>query len=92
MRSSPTAMKSSPSSPQLEKAHRTQQQRPRATKISQLLTKILVLYTSLIRASPMDKWVKNLLAMQETQETQIPSLCGEDLLKKEMATHSSILA
>ena len=47
---------------------------------------------SLIRASPMAKWVKNLLAMQETQETLIPSLCGEDLLEKEMATHSSILA
>ena len=40
----------------------------------------------------MAKWVKNLLAMQETQETLIPSLCGEDLLEKEMATHSSTLA
>ena len=47
---------------------------------------------SLIRASPMAKWVRNLLAMQETQETLIPSLCGEDLLEKERATHSSILA
>ena len=33
--------------------------------------------------------VKNLLAMQETQ---IRSLGWEDLLEKEMATHSSILA
>ena len=29
--------------------------------------------------------------MQETQETQIWSLCQEDLLEEEMATHSSIL-
>ena len=30
--------------------------------------------------------------MQETQETQIPSLGQEDPLEEEMATHSSILA
>ena len=30
--------------------------------------------------------------MQETQETQIPSLGREDPLEEEMATHSSILA
>ena len=30
--------------------------------------------------------------MQETVEMQVPSLGGEDLLEKEMATHSSILA
>ena len=29
--------------------------------------------------------------MQETQWTQLPLLGGEDLLEKEMATHSSIL-
>ena len=33
--------------------------------------------------------IKNLPAMQETQ---VQSLCQEDLRKKEMATHSSILA
>ena len=33
--------------------------------------------------------VRNLLAMQETQ---VPSLGGEDPLEKEMAPHSSILA
>ena len=33
--------------------------------------------------------VKNLPAVQETQ---VQSLCWEDLLEKEMATHSSILA
>ena len=33
--------------------------------------------------------VKNLPVMQETQ---VPSLDWEDLLEKEMATHSSILA
>ena len=30
--------------------------------------------------------------MQETQETQVRSLSGEDTLEKEMATHSSVLA
>ena len=30
--------------------------------------------------------------MQKTQETQVPSLGGEDPLEQEMATHSSFLA
>ena len=42
-------------------------------------------------ASPMTL-VKNPLAMQETQETQVQSLSQEDLLEEEMATHSNILA
>ena len=33
--------------------------------------------------------VKNLLPMQETQETQVPSLNQENPLEEEMATHSS---
>ena len=36
--------------------------------------------------------VKNLPAMQETQETWIQSLGREGPLEKEMTTHSSILA
>ena len=36
--------------------------------------------------------VKNPLPMQEMQETQAQSLGREDLLEKEIATHSSILA
>ena len=36
--------------------------------------------------------VKNLPAMQETQEIQVQSLYWEDPLEKEMATHSSTLA
>ena len=36
--------------------------------------------------------VKNLPAMQETQEMQIQPLGRRDLLKEEMATHSSPLA
>ena len=36
--------------------------------------------------------VKNVPAMQETQESQVPSLGWEDLLEKEMATHFRILA
>ena len=45
-----------------------------------------------IEASLMAQWVKNLPAMQETQETWVLSLGQEDPLEKEMATHSSILA
>ena len=40
----------------------------------------------------MTQWVKNPPAMQETQETFVQSLCREDPLEEEMATHSSILA
>ena len=36
--------------------------------------------------------VKNPPAMQETEETQVRSLGGEDPLEKDMVTHSSILA
>ena len=36
--------------------------------------------------------VKNLPAMQETQEMWVQSLGWEDPLEEEMATHSSILA
>ena len=41
----------------------------------------------------MTQRVKNLPEMQEeTQETQVQSLGGEDPLEKEMSTHSSIFA
>ena len=40
-------------------------------------------------ASLLAHWVKNLPAIQETQ---VQSLAGEDPLKKESSTHSSILA
>ena len=36
--------------------------------------------------------VKNLLAVQETQEMQVRSLGPEDPLEEDMATHSNILA
>ena len=36
--------------------------------------------------------LKNLLAMQETQETRVGSLGWEEPLEKEMATQSSIVA
>ena len=39
----------------------------------------------------MAQMIKNLPAMQETQETPVQSLSQEDLLEKGMATHSSIL-
>ena len=40
----------------------------------------------------MTQWVKNLPAMQETQETWVQSLSWEDPLEEGMATHPSILA
>ena len=40
----------------------------------------------------MAQYVKNLPAMQEPQETQVPSLGQEDPLEEKMATYSSILA
>ena len=40
----------------------------------------------------MAQQVKNLTAMQETQEMQIQSLGWEDPLEEEISTHSSILA
>ena len=41
---------------------------------------------------PSSSAVKNLPAMQESQETQVWSLGWEDTLEEGMATHSSILA
>ena len=46
-------------------------------------------HTHTHKTSLMVQMVKTLPAMQETQ---VQSLGGEDLLEKEMATHSSILA
>ena len=43
-------------------------------------------------AKVMVQQVKNLPAMQKTQETQVQSLNQEHLLEKVMSTHSSILA
>ena len=40
----------------------------------------------------MAQQVKNLPAMQETQEVQVRSLGGEDPLERHTATHSSFLA
>ena len=40
----------------------------------------------------MAEWVKKPPAMQEVQETLVPSLGGEDPLEEDMAIHSSILA
>ena len=40
----------------------------------------------------MAQWIKNLPAMQETQETWVRSLGWEDPLEEGVATHSGILA
>ena len=51
-----------------------------------------MLYLGLFMTSLVAQMVKNLPAMQETQETQVQSLGQEDLLEKGMVTHSSVLA
>ena len=43
------------------------------------------------RGFPCGSVVKSLRAMQELQETQVPSLSQEDPLEEGMATHSGIL-
>ena len=48
-------------------------------------------YNSL-QASLIAQVVKNMPAMQETQETRVQSLGQEDPLEEEKATHSTILA
>ena len=40
----------------------------------------------------MAQWVKNMPAMQKTQEMWVQALGQDDTLEEEMATHSSILA
>ena len=63
-----------------------------------LLLKILYYYyffnihCVIIRGFPSGSEVKNLPAMQETQEMQIQALCLEDPLEEGMASHSNILA
>ena len=49
-------------------------------------------YTHMFMGFPGGSVVKNLPAMQETQETRVRSLCQEDPLGEGMATHSSIIA
>ena len=57
----------------------------------QMITKVIIrVGCSLVSASLMAQWVKNLPAMQETQGTQVQSLGQEDPLEEEMTTHSSI--
>ena len=41
--------------------------------------------------SLMAQWVKNLLAVQKTQETWVQSLGWDEPLEEEMAIHSNIL-
>ena len=47
---------------------------------------------AVVRGFPGGSVVKNLLPMQEMQETQIRSLSEEIPLEEEMATHSMLLA
>ena len=62
------------------------------SRLSHPLLPLELLFCFIFVASPVAQWVKNLLAMQETQETWVWSLGWEDLLEEEMTPHSSILA
>ena len=55
-------------------------------------TLLLFAFTSSKLGFPNGSVVKNLPAMQETQETQVLALVGKNPLEEGMATHSSILA
>ena len=58
----------------------------------QLITEVIIrVGSSLVSASLLAQWVKNLPAMQETQESHVQSLSQENPLEKEMATYSSTL-
>ena len=59
----------------------------------QMITEVIIrVGSSLVSASLMLQWVKNLPAMQETQESHVQSLSQENPLEKEMATYSSTLS
>ena len=58
----------------------------------QVYSKVSYLYVYIYLSSLMTQRLKNLPAVQETQETWVQSLGQEDTLEKEMANHSSILA
>ena len=59
----------------------------------QMITEVIIrMGSSLVSASLMAQWVKNLPAMQETQETHVQSLSKKNPLEKEMATYSSTLS
>ena len=65
----------------------------RHSRSRELTLRFEILHAYYVRwASPMAQRVKNLPAMQETQETPVQSLGQEDPLEKGMVTHSSILA
>ena len=57
-----------------------------------LLTNYFCTPWSIIWDSLMAQWVKDLPAMQETQEIKVRSLGWEDPLKEEMVARSSVLA
>ena len=57
-----------------------------------LASECIALHSAAVQGFPSGPAVKNLPAMQETQETWIRSPGWEDPLEEEMATHSSILA
>ena len=58
----------------------------------QVYSKVIYLYVYIYLSSLMTQRLKNLPALQKTQETWIQSLGCEDTLEQGMATHSSILA
>ena len=63
---------------------------PRNPSVSDKLEQLVTVVHR--KCFPGDSGVKNLPALQETQEIRVRSMGQEDSLEKEMATHSSILA
>ena len=60
-----------------------------------VVIKLVVIFASTLnktQASLVSQGLKNLPAMQETQEVWVQSLGWEDPLEEEMAIHSNILA
>ena len=62
------------------------------TQTDFLVNPVFVYIYEVMWSFPGGSVVKNLPAMQESQETQVGSLGWEDPLEEGMATHSSILA
>ena len=65
---------------------------PWGRKESDMTEQLSLSYIVFTTGFPSGSVVKNLPAMQEMQETHIPSLDQEDPLEESMATHCSILA
>ena len=60
--------------------------------LQEIIKFLQITFLKVTLASPIAQWLRNLLAMQETQEMRVRSLGWEHPLEEEMATHSNVLA